>query len=110
MKSQRCNWRNRASLTSLLMNEAGRHIREQYANTAGCTDHVFSMSGLLDRRIVLRSCVDSDGVETQGLQGFDLPVPRPELAISAMWPPRLNADPGHRWLRQKFMTICRVAI
>ena len=45
----------------------------------------------------------------QGLQWFDLPVPTPELAISAMWHPRLDADPAHRWLRQKFMATCRTA-
>ena len=36
------------------MNEAGRQIREQYADTAGYTDHVFGLSGLLDQRVVLR--------------------------------------------------------
>lgn len=41
-------------LSGLLANEAGKQIREQYADTAGYTDHVFGMSGLLDRRLVLR--------------------------------------------------------
>jgi TnpA family transposase len=41
-------------LDGLLMNEAGRQIREQYADTAGYTDHVFGLSGLLDQRVVLR--------------------------------------------------------
>lgn len=41
-------------LSGLLANEAGRQVREQYADTAGYTDHVFGMSGLLDRRLVLR--------------------------------------------------------
>ncbi len=41
-------------LSGLLANDAGRQIREQYADTAGYTDHVFGMSGLLDRRLVLR--------------------------------------------------------
>jgi DNA-binding transcriptional LysR family regulator len=31
---------------------------------------------------------------------FDIPAPTPELTISMMWHPRLDADPGHRWLRQ----------
>lgn len=59
--------------------------------------------------LVPRSCIGGIRVEAQGLQGFDLPVPTPELAISAMWHPRLDADPGHRWLRQKFVSICRAA-
>ena len=60
--------------------------------------------------LVPRSCIRVEGREAKGLQGFDLPVPTPELAISAMWHPRLDADPGHRWLRQKLVTICRAKI
>ena len=41
-------------LDGLLMNEGGRQIREQYADTAGYTDQLFGLGGLLDRRIVLR--------------------------------------------------------
>lgn len=52
--------------------------------------------------LVPRSCVvDSNTVRT-----FDLPVPTPELAISAMWHPRFHADPGHRWLRQMVISTC----
>ncbi len=36
------------------MNEAGRQIREQYADTAGFTDQLFGISGMLDYRLVLR--------------------------------------------------------
>lgn len=57
--------------------------------------------------LVPRSCICGEEREAQGLQWFDLPVPTPELAISVMWHPRLDADPGHRWLRQKLVTICR---
>ncbi|MER4062134.1 Tn3 family transposase, partial [Klebsiella pneumoniae] len=31
-------------LDGLLMNEVGRHVREQYADTAGFTDHLFGAS------------------------------------------------------------------
>jgi TnpA family transposase len=41
-------------LDGLLMNEAGRQVTEQFADTAGYTDHVFGLSALLDRRLVLR--------------------------------------------------------
>jgi DNA-binding transcriptional LysR family regulator len=44
------------------------------------------------------------------LQGFDLPVATPELAISMMWHPRFDADPAHRWLRQILMATCREEI
>jgi DNA-binding transcriptional LysR family regulator len=67
--------------------------------------HIARTSELI--ALVPRSCLRAETFETRGLQGFDLPVPTPELAISAMWHPRLDADPGHRWLRQKLVTICR---
>lgn len=30
---------------------------------------------------------------------FELPIPMPELIISQIWHPRMDADAGHRWLR-----------
>jgi DNA-binding transcriptional LysR family regulator len=30
---------------------------------------------------------------------FELPIPMPELVISQIWHPRMEADAGHRWLR-----------
>ena len=59
--------------------------------------------------LVPRSCIRDGAIMAQGVQGFDLPVTTPELAISVMWHPRLDADPAHRWLRQKLMTTCRIA-
>lgn len=41
-------------LDGLLMNEAGRRIEEQYADTAGFTDHLFGLSAMLGYRLVLR--------------------------------------------------------
>ncbi|MGX2737659.1 Tn3 family transposase, partial [Escherichia coli] len=38
----------------LSMNEVGRHVREQYADTAGFTDHLFGASSLLGYNLVLR--------------------------------------------------------
>ncbi len=58
--------------------------------------------------LVPRSCL-ADPALAQGLRGFDLPVPTPPLAISAMWHPRSDADPGHRWLRQRVLAACRTA-
>ncbi|MFG1427962.1 LysR family transcriptional regulator [Roseixanthobacter glucoisosaccharinicivorans] len=56
--------------------------------------------------LVPRSCLCGGQTIAQGLQGFDLPVSTPELAISLMWHPRLDADQGHRWLRQRLAAIC----
>jgi DNA-binding transcriptional LysR family regulator len=44
-----------------------------------------------------------------GLESFELPVATPEIAISAMWHPRVDADPAHCWLRETVMSVCRAA-
>lgn len=41
-------------LDGLLMNEAGRRIKEQYADTGGFTDHVFAVTSLLGFRFIPR--------------------------------------------------------
>jgi len=45
-----------------------------------------------------------------GLVGFDLPVRTPPIAISAMWHPRMDADPAHAWLRDTVVTVCHAAV
>jgi DNA-binding transcriptional LysR family regulator len=41
---------------------------------------------------------------------FELPVRTPEIKVSAIWHPRLNADPAHRWLRDTIFAICKNAV
>jgi DNA-binding transcriptional LysR family regulator len=41
-----------------------------------------------------------------GLHSFPLPVTTPELAVSLLWHPRLDADPAHRWLRGLVREVC----
>lgn len=41
-----------------------------------------------------------------GVVRFKLPLALPELAISMMWHPRLDADPAHRWLRSCVKAAC----
>lgn len=57
----------------------------------------------------LGGALESRDPITQGLAGFELPVRTPEIVISAMWHPRVDADPAHRWLRDTVMTVCRAA-
>ncbi|MBN3725086.1 LysR family transcriptional regulator [Burkholderia sp. Ac-20379] len=38
---------------------------------------------------------------------FALPVDAGEITVSQMWHPRLDADPVHRWLRQRVLAVCR---
>lgn len=60
--------------------------------------------------LVTRSCLDHtpprDHVVEPGLQAFALPVQTPALAISAMWHPRVDTDPAHRWFRDTVFATC----
>jgi len=42
-----------------------------------------------------------------GMHSFPLPFPAPEITISLLWHPRLDADPAHRWLRGLVLDTCR---
>jgi DNA-binding transcriptional LysR family regulator len=41
-----------------------------------------------------------------GMHSFPLPIPAPEVTISLLWHPRLDADPAHRWLRGLVLDTC----
>ncbi len=41
-----------------------------------------------------------------GMHSFALPVLAPEVTISLLWHPRLDADPAHRWLRGLVLETC----
>jgi DNA-binding transcriptional LysR family regulator len=56
--------------------------------------------------LVTRSFMRSEGAY-DGLRSFRLPVTTPEITISQIWHPRMDADPGHRWLRQLVRDVCR---
>lgn len=42
----------------------------------------------------------------EGMHSFPLPVSTPEITISLLWHPRLDADPAHRWLRGHVRHVC----
>lgn len=42
-----------------------------------------------------------------GLFSYPLPFQAPELTVSLIWHPRMDADPGHRWLRAIVLETCR---
>jgi DNA-binding transcriptional LysR family regulator len=42
----------------------------------------------------------------EGMHSFPLPVSTPEITISLLWHPRLDADPAHRWLRGHVRNVC----
>lgn len=41
-----------------------------------------------------------------GMFSFALPLGMPELSVSLMWHPRMDADPAHRWLRGCVVDAC----
>ncbi|MDB5526634.1 MAG: LysR family transcriptional regulator protein [Rhizobium sp.] len=46
------------------------------------------------------------GASRAGMHSFSLPVPMPEITVSLLWHPRLDADPAHRWLRGCVRDAC----
>ena len=46
------------------------------------------------------------GTLRAGMHSFPLPVPVPEITVSLLWHPRLDADPAHRWLRACVKDAC----
>ena len=41
-----------------------------------------------------------------GMVSFPLPVSLPEMTVSMLWHPRMDADPAHRWLRGLVLETC----
>jgi len=41
-----------------------------------------------------------------GMHSFPLPVSTPEITVSMLWHPRMDADPAHRWLRGCVRDVC----
>lgn len=46
------------------------------------------------------------GVLRAAMHSFRLPVAIPEVTVSLLWHPRLDADPAHRWLRGIVREVC----
>lgn len=44
---------------------------------------------------------------TDTLHIFELPFNTRPITVSQMWHPRMETDPGHRWLRQKVRDVCQ---
>ena len=97
---------------------SGRHIRvSRSADDKGPIDEALGPLGL-EREIVtivggfstalalarasdLIACVPErhTGSLRAGMFSFSLPVATPEITVSLLWHPRLDADLAHRWLR-----------
>ena len=42
----------------------------------------------------------------RGMRSFELPFPAPEVVVSLLWHARHDADPAHRWLRDRVVAVC----
>jgi len=58
-------------------------------------------------RSFLRSIIEAGNGADESVKGFALPVSTPEITVSAMWHPRMDADPVHRWLRNTVIAVCK---
>ncbi len=47
------------------------------------------------------------GSDCRRSRAFPLPVQTDPITVSQIWHPRLDADPGHRWLRGVLLAVCR---
>ncbi len=94
------------------LNQTGLH-RTIQVEVPGYSDalRVAAHSDLL--AIVPRSCLGNAFLKgraaTLGLCSFELPVRMPEMLITALWHPRVDADPAQRWLRKVVGSVCRKA-
>lgn len=46
------------------------------------------------------------GLLREGMHSFALPVVVPEIKVSLLWHPRMDADAAHRWLRGVVLEVC----
>jgi DNA-binding transcriptional LysR family regulator len=117
-----------AALTPARYAACGHVVVSRMGKLAGPVDHALARRGLARKVVVvvpgfldaLRIARQSDLVALvpswcfgsrsepliQGLQSFELPVQTPRIAVSAMWHPRVEADPAHRWFRDTVIKVC----
>lgn len=68
----------------------------------------FATALALARTTDLIASVPERGTESlrDGMHSFALPVPAPQVTVSMLWHPRLDADLAHRWLRACIRDAC----
>lgn len=68
----------------------------------------FSEALALARASDLIACVPERSTTNlrDGMFSFPLPIALPEIVVSLLWHPRMDADPAHRWLRTCVREVC----
>jgi DNA-binding transcriptional LysR family regulator len=104
---------------------AGRHIGvsrlgidggriEDALSAAGLERNVAAFVGGFSTALALARASDliatvpeqHTGILRAGMHSFVLPFATPEITVSMLWHPRLEADQAHRWLRGHVRTVC----
>jgi DNA-binding transcriptional LysR family regulator len=60
-------------------------------------------------RTSLGNALVKDPAAILGIRRFEIPARMPEFPISALWHPRVDADPAQRWFRQQVIAVCKRA-
>jgi DNA-binding transcriptional LysR family regulator len=79
-------------------------LTREIAVTVGSFSEALSLAAATD----LIACVPEryTGHLRAGLHSFPLPIAVPEIRVSLLWHPRMDADPAHRWLRDCIRAVC----
>lgn len=104
---------------------AGRHVLvarralkegplDEALDSLGLTRQVVAIVGGFSTALVLARSSDliatvperHTGNLRAGMHSFPLPIAVPEITVSLLWHPRMDADPAHRWLRGCVRDVC----
>ncbi len=99
----------------LVAREGGRQAPVDAAlEAAGATRNIAATTGSFAAALALARASDlvatvperQTGILRDRLHSFALPLELPQLTVSMLWHPRMDADPAHRWLRGVVLETC----
>lgn len=87
---------------------------DEALRAAGIEREIIAVVGGFSAALVLAKALDAIATVPEkhteplraGMHSFALPVPTPEITVSMLWHPRMDADLAHRWLRSCVREVC----
>lgn len=79
-------------------------LKREIATVVGAFSEALALVRATDLIASVPECCT--GKLRDGMASFPLPVAVPEITISLLWHPRMDADPAHRWLRGCVRDVC----